>query len=112
LQGDITFAGGFRLSIKERLSDEMGRVTIEAYGYEIWRDSEKLAWYDAQPHPEIVELQSTFPHHKHTPPNIKHHRIPAPGMSFEQPNLSLLIGEIKSMLDEMTRQPDQEERGE
>ena len=101
LQGDILFAHGFRISIRERLSDEMGRVMIEAYVYEIWLDSEKISWYDAQPHPDNAELQSTFPHHKHIPPDIKHHRVPAPGISFEQPNLWQLIGEIESMLDEL-----------
>ncbi len=35
-----------------------------------------------------------MPHHKHTPPDIKHHRIPAPNMSFTQPNLPALIQEI------------------
>ena len=53
LQGDILFEHGFRLSIKERLSDDMGRVAIEAYGYEMWRDAEKISWYDAQPHPDV-----------------------------------------------------------
>lgn len=28
------------------------------------------------------------------PPDIKHHRIPAPGLSFDSPNLPMLIGEI------------------
>jgi hypothetical protein len=28
-------------------------------------------------------------------PNIKHHRVPAPGISFEQPNLPTLIEEIQ-----------------
>ena len=35
------------------------------------------------------------PHHKHIPPNIKHHRIPAPNLSFTRPNLPFLIGEIE-----------------
>lgn len=99
LQGELLFDRGLRVSIKERLSDEVGHVTIEAYGYEIWRDSEKIAWYDAQPHPDVPELQSTFPHHKHVPPDIKHHRIPAPGMSFDEPNLPNLITEIETLLN-------------
>lgn len=99
LQGELLFERGFRVSIKERLSDEVGHVTIEAYGYEIWRDSEKIAWYDAQPHPDVPELQSTFPHHKHVPPDIKHHRIPAPGLSFDEPNLPNLITEIETLLN-------------
>ncbi len=36
-----------------------------------------------------------LPHHKHIPPDIKHHRIPAPGLSFQQPNLPFLIEEIE-----------------
>lgn len=100
LQGDTLFQRGFRLSVKERLSDEMGHVMIEAYGYEIWRDSVKIVWYDAQPHPDVPHLQATFPHHKHVPPDIKHHRVPAPGMGFDHSNLAQLIEEIESMLDE------------
>lgn len=30
----------------------------------------------------------------HIPPDIKHHRIPAPGLPFDQPNLTYLIEEI------------------
>jgi hypothetical protein len=69
-------------------SDE---VVIEFYGYEIWHSTEKIAWYDPQPHPNDPALASTHPHHKHIPPDIKHHRVPAPGLSFEQPSLLLLI---------------------
>jgi hypothetical protein len=42
-------------------------------------------------------LQSTHPHHKHIPPDIKHNRIPAENMSFSQPNLPALIHEIESL---------------
>jgi hypothetical protein len=37
----------------------------------------------------------THPHHKHIPPGIKHHRVPAPGLSFDSPNLPFLIQEIE-----------------
>jgi hypothetical protein len=104
LQGDLYFDRGFRLSVKERLSDEAGHVTIEAYGYELWSGSEKIAWYDAQPHPNNPELQPTFPHHKHIPPDIKHHRIPAPGMGFDHPNLPLLVAEIENLLSQSAHQ--------
>nr|MBC8450537.1 hypothetical protein [Chloroflexota bacterium] len=30
--------------------------------------------YDPQPHPENPDLASTFPHHHHEPPDIKHNR--------------------------------------
>lgn len=59
---------------------------------------EKLYWYDSQPHPDSRTLQSTHPHHKHIPPDIKHNRIPAPGLSFTTPNLPFLIEEIQSLL--------------
>ena len=39
---------------------------------------------------------STHPHHKHVPPNIKRNRIPAPEISFGQPNLPFLIEEIEA----------------
>lgn len=98
LQGDVLFERGFRISVRERLSDEAGSLMIEAYGYEVWHESEKIAWYDAQPHPDVPDLQSTFPHHKHIPPDIKHHRIPAPNMSFERPNLPHIIEEIEALI--------------
>jgi len=50
------------------------------------------------PHPNVPELQSTHPHHKHIPPDIKHHRIPAPGLSFAEPNLPKLIDEVEAMI--------------
>jgi len=98
LRGEVLFDRGFRLTITERLSEESGRVTIEAYGYELWHDHEKLTWYDPQPHPGVAELQSSFPHHKHLPPDIKHNRVPAPEMSFDRPNLPALIIEIELLV--------------
>ncbi len=73
-------------------------VTIDGYGYEVWQGADKLYWYDSQPHPNDPSLASTHPHHKHIPPDIKHHRIPAPGLSFTQPNLTFLIHEIENTL--------------
>jgi hypothetical protein len=85
--------------IKERLSyDDV--VMIEEYGYELWHSTEKTAWYDSQPHPEDPTLASTHPHYKHVPPNIKRNRVPAPQMSFTQPNLPVLIQEIEDLLKE------------
>jgi hypothetical protein len=43
----------------------------------------------------LVLAPPTHPHHKHIPPNIKHHRIPAPDVSFTRPNLPFLIEEIE-----------------
>ena len=98
LHGEILFAKGYRISLKERLSCDDGPVAIEDYGYELWRNNEKIAWYDAQPHPNNPELASTSPHHKHIHPDIKHHRIPAPNMSFIRPNLPVLIQEVEELI--------------
>jgi hypothetical protein len=49
-------------------------------------------------HPHIPELASTDPHHKHVRPDIKHHRIPAPDLSFTHPNLPFLIEEVESQV--------------
>jgi hypothetical protein len=97
-QGDLTFAQGYRIAIRERLSFDAGPVEIEDYGYELWHNADKIAWYDSQPHPADPTLASTHPHHKHIPPDMKHHRIPAPGMSFTQPNLPALIQGIEELL--------------
>jgi len=74
------------LVVAEALSFTPGRSRITRYGYEVWRGNEKLYWYDSQPHLDDPSLTTTHPHHKHLPPNIKHHRVPAPGLSFERPN--------------------------
>ncbi len=64
----------------------------------VWRGDEKLYWYDSQPHPDNPVLQSSDPHHKHLAPNPKQNRIPAPAMSFTQPNLPVIIEEIAKFL--------------
>jgi hypothetical protein len=63
----------------------------------VYRANEKLNWYDDFPHPQDPTLATTFPHHKHVPPDIKHHRIPAPNIRFERPNLPVLIAEIEAL---------------
>lgn len=98
MEGELTFAGRYRITVQEQLSLDAGRVMIDFYGYELWCGSTKLAWYDPQPQPHIPTLASTHPHHKHVPPDIKHNRIPAPMMSFTQPNLPALIQEIESLV--------------
>lgn len=92
LTGQIFFEKTIRLFVRERL--DFKNKVIKGYGYEIWRGNDKLYWYDSQEHPNDTKLASTHPHHKHIPPDIKHHRIPAPGLSFDQPNLTYLIEEI------------------
>jgi len=71
---------------------------ILKYFYEVTREGQSLWWYDAMPHPDVPELQSTHPHHKHITPDIKHHRIPAPKMSFTTPNLLHLIDEVEATI--------------
>jgi hypothetical protein len=70
---------------------------ITAYGCEVYQGDERLFWYDDFPHPSDPALASTFPHHKHVPPDFRNHRIPAPGMSFTLPNLPRLVQEIETM---------------
>jgi hypothetical protein len=99
LTGEIGFPDGHRLVAYERLTWDTGTLVIEGYSYEVWQGSEKLYWYDSQPHPGDPSLAATDPHHKHTPPNIKNHRLPAPELSFTRPNLPFLIREIEQVLD-------------
>ncbi len=96
--GELFFTNGLRLTGRERVLYQRLPAIIDWYGYEIWRNTEKLYWYDSQPHPNEPMLQSTHPHHKHVPPDIKHNRIPGPGMSFTEPNLPKLIAEIGSLI--------------
>jgi Family of unknown function (DUF6516) len=95
LEGAVAWANGYRLTISEHLTLEDGPIVIEFYGYEVSYRDIKLYWYDSQAHPNDPTLASTHPHHKHVPPDIKHNRIPAPGLSFTQPNLPFLIQEIE-----------------
>lgn len=94
VSGEIEFEEGYRLAIRERILYDRLPAVIDWYGYELWNGGEKLYWYDSQPHPNDQSLRSTDPHHKHIPTDIKHHRIPAPHMSFTNPNLPTVIEEI------------------
>ncbi len=96
--GEINFDGGFRVKVVERILTHRSPAVIDAYGYEIWRGMEKVCWYDCQPHPDEPSLQSTHPHHKHVPPDIKHHRLPALQMSFTEPNIPTLIAEVEGLI--------------
>ncbi len=98
LEGELTFAQGIRLVIHEHFTFFDGTIILRRYSYGVWRGDEQLYWYDPQPHPDNLNLASTHPHHKHVPPDIKHNRIPAPGLSFTQPNLPFLIQEIEHLL--------------
>lgn len=98
IAGELFFALDVRVVVRERLTYSRLPVQIDWYGYEVWQGSEKLYWYDPQPHPSEPSLQSTHPHHKHIPPDIKHNRIPASNMSFTRPNLPAIIEEIEKLL--------------
>lgn len=96
VMGTVVFRSGHELRVSELVDFAAGEILD--YGYEVWLGSEKLYWYDPQPHPDDPALTSTYPHHKHIPPDIKHHRIPAPELSFDRPNLPLLIEEVEHSL--------------
>ena len=116
VKGILSFADSIILCVQEFLN--FGLQVIEGYGYEVSRaripveelprqeeycrasypHKEKLWWYDSFPHPTDVTLAMNHPHHKHIPPDIKHHRIPAPSLSFTMPNLPFLIEEIQRTL--------------
>jgi len=93
-EGEISFANGLRLRMREEVDFAEG--IIISYGYEVYRGDERLYWYDDFPHPNDPSLAETLPHHKHIPPDIKHHRVPAPNITFTRPNLPELIREIES----------------
>jgi hypothetical protein len=96
LTGTLLFEQDIRLIIWEDLDFDEGM--IQGYSYAVEQDGERLYWYDPQPHPNDPTLASTHPHHKHVPPNIKRNRIIAPGLGFDQENLSFLIKEIEQAL--------------
>jgi hypothetical protein len=91
--GEIEFAHDIVLHVWEDLN--FARRVIQGYSYAVSRGDERLYWYDPQPHPDEPTLAKTFPHHKHVPPEIKRHRVPAPGIQFDAPNLPWLIEEIQ-----------------
>lgn len=95
-EGEVFFAGGYRLRMREEL--DFADALITSYGYEVYRGDKRLFWYDDFPHPNDPSLASTFPHHKHVPPDIKRNRIPAPGLSFDRPNLPRILDEVRELL--------------
>jgi hypothetical protein len=96
VEGQLTFGSGYTLRVWELL--DLSRGTIRGYSYELDHASERVWWYDPTEHPEDTSLRSSYPHHKHTLPDIKHHRIPAPELSFTRPNLPALIEEVEPLL--------------
>lgn len=89
VRGSLMFRNGLELRVFEYLDLTNGKLL--SYSYTIFQGAERIRWYDPQPHPESAELAVTFPHHLHKPPDIKHNRQPAPGISFEHPNIHILI---------------------
>jgi hypothetical protein len=101
-RGQVKFRSGHVLRVFEHVDFVAHRIV--SYFYELTYEGEPLWWYDSMPHPDAPELQSTHPHHKHIPPGIKHHRIPAAGMSFTRPNLPVLIDEVEDLIQKMRDQ--------
>lgn len=97
-EGEIYFSHGFRIRMHEEI--DFTAALITSYGYEVYQDEERLFWYDDFPHPHDPTLAATFPHHKHVPPDIKRHRVPAYGIGYKQCNLPLLINEIETLIQQ------------
>ncbi|MDI6770102.1 MAG: DUF6516 family protein [Anaerolineales bacterium] len=87
--GEIRFRNGLVLQIREFLDFKARQ--IRDYSYTIYHGEQKIRWYDPQPHPHDPALAATFPHHYHEEPGIKLNRRPAPGITFDSPNLPRLI---------------------
>lgn len=96
-EGEVFLSNEYRLRMREELDFDEGIIT--SYGYEVYRGKERLYWYDDFPHPNDPTLASTHPHHKHIPPDIKHNRVPAPRISFTNPNLVRLLQEIEDLIE-------------
>ena len=96
MEGKVEFDRGVVLRVYERL--DFARQRIAAYSYEVWQGQHQLYWYDPWEHPDDASLASSFPHHKHVPPNIKRHRIPALDLSFTRANLPFLIREVEDQV--------------
>jgi hypothetical protein len=95
-RGEVVFRSGYVLRVFEQIDFVAHRIC--KYSYELSHQDESLWWYDSMPHPDIPDLQSTHPHHKHIPPDIKHHRVLAPDLSFTTPNLPRLIVEVERIM--------------
>jgi hypothetical protein len=89
VRGSVFFESGLELRVFEYIDWAGGEIL--SYSYTVYSGEEKVRWYDPQPHADNAALASTFPHHYHTAPDIKHHRVPAPGISFTASNLPTLI---------------------
>jgi hypothetical protein len=97
VEGQLTFKDGYTLDVWELL--DFANHSLRSYSYAVDHWGERAWWYDSQSHPDDPLLATTDPHHKHVHPNIKHNRIPAPLISFIQPNLPFLIHEVEQALE-------------
>lgn len=95
-EGTMRFSHELVLSFNEHI--DFAAKRLFKYGYVAYQRGVKLFYYDPQPHPNDPSLASNFPHHKHIHPDLKHHRIPAPEMTFENSNLETVIREIETMI--------------
>lgn len=95
VRGRLYFHSGLELQVREVL--DFSTEEISEYSYAVFCHGEKIRWYDPQPHPENPKLAATFPHHRHEPPDIKHNRQPAPGLSFAAPNLPQVIADCVAL---------------
>jgi len=91
VRGSVWFRSGLELRVFEYVDFSDGELLD--YFYAVYQGEERIRWYDPQSHSKVPELASTFPHHQHEPPDIKHNRKPAPGISFAVPNLPTLIAD-------------------
>jgi hypothetical protein len=91
VEGSMFLGNDVEVRVVEVLDFKHGR--IQRYSYTVYRGGEKIRWYDPEPHAEVPELAATFPQHRHEPPDIKHNRRPAPGISFTEPDLPTLIAD-------------------
>lgn len=89
VRGGIRFRNGLELRVFELIDLADGEILD--YSYIVFYQGERVRWYDPQPHPENPALAGNFPHHRHEPPDIKHNRRPAPGISFATTNLNTLL---------------------
>jgi hypothetical protein len=66
VEGQLTFAGGYVLTVWELL--DLDSCTIRSYSYELDHARERVWWYDPTGHPDDPALATTHPHHKHVSP--------------------------------------------
>jgi hypothetical protein len=53
-EGEVFFAGGVRLRMREELDFNAGLIT--SYGYEVYQGEVRMYWYDDFPHPNSSSL--------------------------------------------------------